>query len=106
MTSFKLTKVPLYALLALILSLPAWAAWTEPIHLSELNNPLEQTFAGAPSISADGLSIFFTRSEPSRDPAGLYIFEATRNSLDEPFTNMRALTELGRNGIYVACPWV
>lgn len=104
-----LPAVCLSCLMSLLLTASALAGWTEPIHLSELNNEQDQTVASQPCISSDGLSIFFVRNEPSLVSPGsssYFIIEATRSSVEEPFTNQRVLTELGNNGSYMASPWI
>lgn len=109
MKASSLPAVCLSCLMPLLLTASALAGWTEPIHLSELNNELEQTLASQPCISSDGLSIFFVRNEPSLGASAsssYFIVEATRSSIDEPFTNQRVLTELGNNGSHIASPWI
>ena len=85
------------------LSLFSLAKWSEPVLLGELNDLTELQSATEPGISADGLSLLFTRQIPSK--GGYYIIEAARETADSAFLYQTVLKNLGKNpGGYIANP--
>ncbi len=74
--------------------------WSEPVLLTELNDSAGNN-AQRPCLSRDGLSMYFYRRENNESK----LWEATRTSVDSPFTQERELSELdvGKNLYYV---WV
>ena len=76
--------------------------WGQPVLLSELNEG--DNFARAPALTADERLIVFMRF----DPVSGYnrLFEATRETPDEPFTNERKIDELVATGYNIGFPWV
>lgn len=85
------------------LSLFSLAKWSEPVLLGELNDLTELQSATEPGISADGLSLVFTRQIPSK--GGYYFIEAARETTESAFLDQTVLTNLGKNpGGYIANP--
>jgi subtilisin family serine protease/Tol biopolymer transport system component len=76
--------------------------WSEPVALSELNDG--DNVAINPSLSQDGLTIYFHRMVPAF--GHMCIIEATRQTPDGEFTSERVLTELRTSGETVWNPWV
>jgi len=92
----------------LFMCVSVYSAWTEPIHLSELNTIDDMgniQVATKPNISSDGLFIFFVRQVPFKSEK-YYVFEANRDSQDDIFGSPRILNELGSRGNYIASPWI
>jgi hypothetical protein len=90
------------AILVLSICTSSYAAWTEPIHLSELNNG--NIIADFPTVSNDGSVIFYIRdiSLPS-----FYQWESRLNPETGMYENERRVSELGpRNGDYVYIGWI
>lgn len=85
------------------LSLFSLAKWSEPVLLGELNDLTEVQPATEPGISADGLSLLFTRQIPSK--GGYYVIEAARETTESAFLDQTVLTNLGKKpGGYIANP--
>lgn len=74
------------------------AGWSPPIFLSELNDPSTGTVATRPTVTEDQLCILFLRNG--------YLWEASRNSIDEMFSEQRIVSELGYDGDGILYAWV
>lgn len=90
-------------LLCCCLSVPAWAIlWSDPVLLSELNDSISGYNAGAPSLSSDGMTMYFHR----RGSDGIvHLWEAYRDTPTGSFTSQRDITELF-NDRTLYTPWV
>ena len=66
------------------------AEWSEPVLLEELNNSESGSIAYRPSLSRDGLTIYFLRIEDDM----WKLWQARRNCTSEAFGNVRELSEL------------
>ena len=63
------------------------AAWGAPQHLMSLSSPAQDD---NPTLSADGLEIFFSSQRGGRDD----VYRATRAALDQPFSMPVVVSEL------------
>ena len=98
-----MNRFTLTSLLVFVLSAFAFAGFSNPVLLSELNDSSTGKVAGGPSLSSDGLSMYFHR----QDASGLsYIVEAQRNNPYGAFTSERVLDELMMNDRNTYEPWV
>jgi hypothetical protein len=71
---------------------PLFAGWSEPIHLSELNDIESTAVASRPTISGDGGTLYFVRDIP---PLNAYLWEAKIDSQTGIFSTQRVVSELG-----------
>lgn len=71
----------------------AYGAWTEPVHLSELNEPGFVT--ERPSVSSDGSVIYFVRWNRG---ISYYLWEAQLNEETGLYEQQRVVSEIGRIG--------
>lgn len=84
-----------------VISGQVFAEWTTPVPLSEVNT---QYGEGWPTISSDGLTLYFTRS----DTPGHYwhqMYQATRTTQSEPFSDVLKITSLEYSG-HLCNPWI
>lgn len=96
-------RFSLVSLLSLVLFSIASAqydTYTYPQLLEELNN--DDYPAGDPTLSRDGLTIYFSRYEPG---LGYRLFVATRPTLEDQFNNIQRLTTL-ENGHAQGTPYI
>ncbi len=95
------TSLLLVSVLLVILAGTLWAGWSEPVSVAELNTQYGES---TPCISADGLTIYYAKS--GTDTFYWHrIYQATRSSLSEPFSNITELSGLNYDG-HVNSPWV
>lgn len=80
------------AVFCLYLTAPAFAViWSDPVLLPELNDSVGGYNAGFPHLSADGLTMYFTRKTSDGISR---MWEAYRDAPDGPFTSERQISEL------------
>ncbi len=80
----------------------AWAGWSAPVPVSEVNTAYRDSL---PFLSFDGLTLYFVRSETDT----FYytrIYQATRPVPYGPFTSVKNISELNYSGGHVSQPWV
>jgi len=82
------------AVFVLFMCVSAYSAWTEPIHLSELNGP--EYVASRPRVSSDGNIIYFVRHKSSSDK--YYLWEAQKNAETGLYGQERVVSEIGNMG--------
>jgi hypothetical protein len=95
------TSLLLGALVFFVLCSPAWAQWTEPVPVDEVNTNNDEW---TPFLSYDGLTLYFARGRLGGTP-DLRIYQATR---DEPFGPFTAVSKIGSltGNSDVWGPWV
>jgi hypothetical protein len=71
-----------------VLTSPDWE-WTEPVNLGPAIN--SAAFERDPALTADGLCLVFSSERGGQK----WLYEARRKSAEEPFGDVRRLTELG-----------
>lgn len=83
---------------------PTPGAWSEPTPLAEINTTTAEEWS--PSLSGDGLTIYFGRVNEPRFPGGR-ILAATRSQRSAHFDAPAPVAgEINRPGAYVLCPWI
>ncbi|MCF7954852.1 MAG: hypothetical protein K9M75_03520 [Phycisphaerae bacterium] len=82
------------AVFVLFMCVSAYSAWTEPIHLSELND--SEYIASRPSVSSDGGIIYFVRQKSSAGE--YYLWETQKNEETGLYGQERVVSEIGRLG--------
>ena len=92
-------KLIVVLLIACVFCSPAWADWSTPIPLDEINTSDNET---GPCLSHDGLTLYFVGGPSSSSSR---IFEANRPQPFGPFTQVREVTglEAGGDDIYGPC---
>jgi hypothetical protein len=95
-------KISMLLALALGLSAPALATWTDPVPVTEINTTYHDK---APFLSFDGRTLYFSRQDgPGWDYTRIY--QATRQDSTGPFTAVDELSALVYSGGHVDYPWV
>ena len=91
-----------FGTLMILLVGPVAAEWSEPVLHEELNDAITGEHAEEPSLTRDGLTIYFRRNNAS----GLrQLVVATRNTHHGPFTTERVLSELNEGSNIYDC-WI
>ncbi|MBI9017222.1 MAG: hypothetical protein JEZ07_08190 [Phycisphaerae bacterium] len=81
--------------------------WSEPIMLRELNEMVQgqSNYAREGRLTADELKIYYIKWIQYEDTYKLCVFEARRNSINEPFSTQRPLMEIFE-GDSIHFPWI
>jgi Tol biopolymer transport system component len=97
----RLLSVVVYVLVLMSFS-PAWAQWSAPEPVSEINSSYIDK---SPFLSSDGLTLYFSRQS---GPGWYYsrIYKATRSVASGPFEAVSEISSLNYNGGHVDSPWV
>ena len=91
------------SVIVLFMCVSVYSAWTEPIHLSELNSP--DFVASRPRVSSDENIIYFVRNKNSSDK--FYLWEAQKNAETGLYDQERVVSEIGRlGGQYIFGVWI
>jgi len=80
----------------------AWAGWSEPVAVDELNTQYNE---GSSCLSSDGLTLYFGRGQTD---AFYYtrFYQATRSVAYGPFTSVEEISTLNYSGGHLISPWV
>ena len=89
-------KSILLILMVAFVAVPAFSQWSEPVLLSNVNDPSAEDWA--PFLSEDGLTLYFGRVRTSKSYYGR-IFEAIRDEPVGPFTNLRMYYNTQESGV-------
>ncbi|NLH16032.1 MAG: hypothetical protein GX455_05605 [Phycisphaerae bacterium] len=105
-------KISLYGILSfcalttMLLNLGAFAKWSEPVLLPELNDLVNVTVAKTPCVSSDGTTMIFSRIDKGLNDGDTILIEAQRDTNHGLFTIVGPLTEISKNGFTVWEPWM
>ena len=100
MKTEKTINLVLIVLGSLALCASAWAVWTEPVPITEVNTEYDET---SPFLSFDELALYFTRTYTGILPYAR-IYDATREEPLGPFTSVREI--LSSSYYHIVSPWV